>query len=501
MEESEKLTALKKAYAEIILNTTKEAAVRIMESERKAMRFRQELLCVKEDSLRILMRLKQMLEAKNTDAAIMSASQQNKIEELDAQLHEAEDIVKDLREELREVHAELDRVKATQPQAELGEEMASVSDANILGSDGASKGSDGFSKEDSCKGYCCFPNPEFASIIRRYKEPKLHKNGCTQRIRACKGSSCSQKVRQEIWKRGVEGNQACVSLELSCSNGSRAVREDNGAVCFGANKSIRRKRKQATRKGKTFSIANGPNHVKDAQNPSCSKNSDDDDKIIMLLDIMSTEKTGDKCKGGFLESRSNEASGNHLDKGFTERTDSFVKLQDCHEGTENPGCSKKSPDEDKVFMQSGIANVEQLSNKFKGILEAEVEGCTGKPDGALSLTHCAAADCGKLEGSSVNLVLKALGQDDGVPSQSPDSKFLKYTFQRKRKRDISCSLDPNKSVEENNTKENMFEIDKCCGSLKSESLIFRTESSQDVGEGGKPANILIREEAAEVDIS
>lgn len=56
--------ALKKAYADIILNTAKEAAARIMVSERKAMRCQQELFAAKEDALRMLIRLKQMLDAK-----------------------------------------------------------------------------------------------------------------------------------------------------------------------------------------------------------------------------------------------------------------------------------------------------------------------------------------------------------------------------------------------------------------------------------------------------
>ncbi|KAK4740485.1 hypothetical protein SAY87_032394 [Trapa incisa] len=489
MEESHKLTALKKAYAEIILNTTKEAAVRIMDSERKAARFQQELLCVKEDSLRMLMKLKKMLESKNNDAAIMTVSQQNKIEELEAQLHEAEDIVKDLREELREVQSEIDRVKTTQPQAELGEELMTVSNAKVLDSDEASKRSDDCSKEDSCKGYCCFPNPEFASIIRRYKEPKLHKNGCTQRIRACKGSSCNKEVREEIWRRGDgQGNQSCVSLELSCSNGSKLVKEDNNAICFEANQSTRTKIKQATRKDRAFPLANVPNHVEDAHDPSCSKNYDYVDKTIMLLEIVCTDKAGDKSKGGFLESQQHEALGNPLDKGFTDRTDSFVELHDHSEETENPCCSKDSPDEDKSCLQTGIVNVEQLSNRF---LEAEVERCTDGPDEASGLAHCAAADCGKLKGSSVNLNLKALGQDDGIPSQSTDSKFLKYTFQRKRKRDVSCSLDPINSVEENITKENMVEINKQCGSLKPKSLSFRSESSRDSRQSVHAAHQLI----------
>lgn len=60
----QKLTALKKAYADIILNTAKEAAARIMVSERKATRFQQELASTKDEALRMLLRLKQMLDSK-----------------------------------------------------------------------------------------------------------------------------------------------------------------------------------------------------------------------------------------------------------------------------------------------------------------------------------------------------------------------------------------------------------------------------------------------------
>ena len=60
----QKLTALKKAYADIILNTAKEAAARIMVSERKATRFQQELVSTKEEALRMLLRLKQKFDSK-----------------------------------------------------------------------------------------------------------------------------------------------------------------------------------------------------------------------------------------------------------------------------------------------------------------------------------------------------------------------------------------------------------------------------------------------------
>lgn len=65
----QKMEALKKAYADIILNTAKESAARIMESERKALCFQQDLCSVKDEALSMLVRMKQMLDSK-----VLSAS-------------------------------------------------------------------------------------------------------------------------------------------------------------------------------------------------------------------------------------------------------------------------------------------------------------------------------------------------------------------------------------------------------------------------------------------
>jgi hypothetical protein len=55
---------LKRAYAEIILNTAKEAAARVMSSERKARSFQQDLRATKDEALGMLLRLKQMMDSK-----------------------------------------------------------------------------------------------------------------------------------------------------------------------------------------------------------------------------------------------------------------------------------------------------------------------------------------------------------------------------------------------------------------------------------------------------
>ncbi|EOA38025.1 hypothetical protein CARUB_v10009495mg, partial [Capsella rubella] len=98
----QKLTALKKAYADTILNTAKEAAARVLISEKKARGFQQELAAVRDEALRTCLRLKQMYDSKVKEAETISLKKQQKIEELEAQLGEAEDIVGELRTELRE---------------------------------------------------------------------------------------------------------------------------------------------------------------------------------------------------------------------------------------------------------------------------------------------------------------------------------------------------------------------------------------------------------------
>lgn len=56
--------ALKKAYADIILNTAKEAAARVMASERKALSFENDLHYTKDEAHRMLLRFKHMFDAK-----------------------------------------------------------------------------------------------------------------------------------------------------------------------------------------------------------------------------------------------------------------------------------------------------------------------------------------------------------------------------------------------------------------------------------------------------
>nr|GEV96859.1 uncharacterized protein [Tanacetum cinerariifolium] len=105
------MEALKKAYAEMILNTAKEAAAQTMASERKALRLQNELSNTKDEALRMLFRLKNMLDVKTTEAETTSLGQKKRIDELDAQLNKTEDVIVDLRSEISKAREQLEQVK------------------------------------------------------------------------------------------------------------------------------------------------------------------------------------------------------------------------------------------------------------------------------------------------------------------------------------------------------------------------------------------------------
>ncbi|XP_010425623.1 PREDICTED: uncharacterized protein LOC104710687 [Camelina sativa] len=111
MEESDKGTALKKAYAEMILNTAKESAARVMVSDKKTARLHHDLCGTKDEALRLLVRLKQMIGAQTIESEITSSNKQRQIDLLEAQLQEAEDIITDLRSEVRWVRDKLEKAR------------------------------------------------------------------------------------------------------------------------------------------------------------------------------------------------------------------------------------------------------------------------------------------------------------------------------------------------------------------------------------------------------
>lgn len=62
--EWQRMEAVKRAYAEIILNTAAESAARILASEKKAMGLQRSLATTKQDAVDMMLRLKSLMDSK-----------------------------------------------------------------------------------------------------------------------------------------------------------------------------------------------------------------------------------------------------------------------------------------------------------------------------------------------------------------------------------------------------------------------------------------------------
>ncbi|XAR65426.1 hypothetical protein NMG60_11009555 [Bertholletia excelsa] len=548
MDPDERLTALKKAYADIILNTAKEAAGRIMVSERKAVRTQHELNAMKDQALQMLLRLKQTMDSKvceagmtylsqqkkidelelqlwkanNTvsEAEAVSLSQQRKIEELEAQLHEAEDIVKDLREELREMQAELERVRnskvqnmdnhdtASQKQALYGnrlnapkpivfrpnsrlEPFASDMKTSALNQrnevhryynvnspvleehrlntsqsvmfptskaqiesfiESDMKNSSLSRRNDVSNSYnpnqlrigaSCVSKPDIPSIIMSGKEPQPFRNRRTQRIRAFEEklmageltfSEPLDDVNYETSGRedgeGEEGFHKMPGQKAAKVRGRKkkdSVQADDSGDQVQKVKKVRRRRRRAAsyKKNKAVLSKNQTSQISHIE--KCSLNSN-------------AQANGDHSEMASKLSEDKADEGTTL--GFTEVTESEVEFHEDPD-VENPMNKDKAP-MDKILsvgQESGIAD-----NLGVSICKMDVE---------------------KAEDPSICT--------EGKPSLT--GRVIKYTFQRKRKREALDGSAGNASIENNVLKE--MEMGKRNDLLETEKSGSITESSRD----------------------
>ncbi|XP_051133506.1 uncharacterized protein LOC127253109 [Andrographis paniculata] len=406
MDADEKLTSLKKAYADIILSISKEAAARVMASERKSARYQHELKVAKEEGVRILLRLKQMMDYQASEAEVASLNQQKKIEELEAQLHEAEDIVKDLREDLENAQTELGRLKkeklqhANEPGYDCSRERQS-SDFLLC-------------KESSVPAYVTMPclsqrnecrkcHSELAcycsasvgcqdlpSIILRGKDPGQYRNGCTHRILACERNLldrdlCLSEETDEIKDNNNDRDQE--AGKDSPVSGAEILCE---LANLGSSQSFLHKRKRANRRKTVFpssddyghtygrfdSVGLGPfPQIADSQNELVGflKSSEKESSLVEIF----CDKTA--CKDG--------VDGRMVSLG---------------EETGVPDCLRKL-DADKVDLPS--AGLESNQSELK----------------------------------------------NGISGQPSKERVIKYTFQRKRKRQELNGAEVNPAEIENKT--------------------------------------------------
>ncbi|XP_073147455.1 uncharacterized protein [Henckelia pumila] len=406
MDADEKLKALKKAYADIILNISKEAAGRVTASEGKAVRYQHELKVAKEEGLRMLMRLKQMMDSKVHKAEAASVNKQKKIEELEAQLNEAEDIVRDLREELSVVRDELEKVKIddkhliNEVDAPFSQKIAFenpiysyqsntpvppksldesdiVSDATIpypCKTNACSKCHNG----TTCSCHSYIGNTDLPSIILRGVESGLYRKGCSQRIHACERNSLERNMCllgeiNKVKGKSVNELESKRSADVKCRSFNPLLQ----------------KRKRTYRKRKTIT-------------PLSGKKSD----ILLKLGHLH-ERSARNSPRPFEISHSNEE---HL------RLVSRLP-PDKDEQQTSQGCSEYSEKDEAKTDKDNELIEEMLPSKETGVEES-----------LLSLDR-------KMEVEKVDVESNSLSDTTtGIPSQPKRERVIKITFERKRKR-------------------------------------------------------------------
>ncbi|OMO83152.1 hypothetical protein CCACVL1_11536 [Corchorus capsularis] len=512
MADSEKLTALKKAYAEIILNTAKEAAARIMVSERKALRYQQELFAAKDEALLMLLRLKQMLDAKvipsymcpfmANEAEMMSLNQQKRIDELEAQLGEAEDIVRDLRADLREAQDELEKLTKEKMQCIDNQKSENdvavsleISQENRVNNFGSATSSLPDAETDivtvfdmkssvpnetdvgnkcSCTNNCYVCNPDFASIVMRRKEPDLYRNGCTQRIRAlerCLLNGISGQVddaKNEKAREGEEGSDMHTKPSLGAdmcrpeekTEELKTMRSDvyNNIQILPLS-SFHRKRKRAARYKKNKAPSSMNIH----------------DQVVA------------RCEESDLfcpETFSDAADGN-VQSGEQSR---IIE----HDVLNNPHCPMPSSPLDPAegIIQSSYEVVDKNDGEIVKACDFQNEKSDDKlltdrkelprresgSAESLGVPSCK-MDIEMVDVSADNLDVKVSEITEGSSSQPANNKFIMYTFKRKRKKESFSSPDRDSSLDDGTSQRNAEE--KQNGQLDSEKATLITETSRD----------------------
>ncbi|KAM0873137.1 hypothetical protein ACQ4PT_038272 [Festuca glaucescens] len=190
---------LRKAYAEIMLNMAKESAARVLAAERRAAVLAGGVAAAKEDGVAALVRLKGIMDARIKQVESQSLAHVRKINELQEQLHGAQNTVASLQVELQRANAELDETRKTLAEERMNilptcdkvdsnKSKISRSKMHLQNRSVSSK------NNNALDDICSVPadaKENMPTFRARNKKSELYRNGCTQRIRALKQQSPS----------------------------------------------------------------------------------------------------------------------------------------------------------------------------------------------------------------------------------------------------------------------------------------------------------------------
>jgi uncharacterized coiled-coil protein SlyX len=494
-----------------------------------------------------------------------SLSQRRRIEELEAQLNEAEDVIADLRTELKQLWDALEKAKSNEIQrldGRIMKEHGSSYENTALETIIPSPSSSGLEAVTTSKmkiapldqrvsvNKCCNTtketiqmgvslldniyahNSDFASIIMRSKQPELYRNGFSQRIRAFERNFLHGKAppsgdvddqhsleKNELITKVIDKEERRFHASSTRTSNMEMMRNSTGEEVKKPVKKVRMSRRRKTRFGKakatsrkfcprpgqlmrlcqpssvlschkTHSIngnvrsAEGActqppikvdkEEVKTVHNEK-GKKMDCGDAIVSFrpLPVLS------RCRTSSCSSNENVKSGE--DRLKVNETKSKIKPLTGLD----PGLTLIKHDADPILGSTDLTVSIKAINK-PGLIQNAVEDMElvdksvlvkHEGDAAENLINLSSElDVGIINEPQMNSSLKdaeASEAINGSPSQADNNRFLRYTFQRKRKKEsYSFSKhDENTSIEDSTIKRRAVEKQSGASELQDCSLV------------------------------
>lgn len=524
------------------------------------------------------------------EAEATSSIQQRRIEELEAQLQEAEDVITGLRAELKWTANELEKAKKNQVHTLNGKdarEDSSVSKnltSNPIICSISSSGLEAVTASDMMDipmsqrvldNNCCksakqterlenlySQNSDFASIIMRTKEPELYRNGCTQRIRAFERNLADGKlppsghvdnslVKDEFAVKATDTDEGIQNLLSLRTNKLEMVRSLSGDEMKKSVK-VRTTRRRKTRFGKVRTARRcsqsqlmkscQPYSVLSRSKMNLANGNDRSSEVVCAQsDIEATNidntKTSDE-----LEEKLQRKSGNHKD--VVKMIQKGKRKRKMRSGDDNdtsltcPNDQLKKPCQPSsvlsrcrsfsYLVNGGVKSCEDLSNAVENeaklnqlpcsdprlsLIKSDVDSISGSTtvttsvqainksgevdkDVALIDEHVMvkqeshSEENSRFPSSELNLEManvlsvnsdskdeKASEQLNESPSRVENNRLLKYTFQRKRKKEAVSN--PNEIASPEKSSVEMMTVDKEYNAPDPEKSNLMNESSRD----------------------
>jgi uncharacterized coiled-coil protein SlyX len=491
-----------------------------------------------------------------------SLSQRRRIEELEAQLNEAEDVIADLRTELKQLWDALEKAKSDQMQRldgrimkEHGSSHENTAPEPIIPSPSSSgleavtisKMKNAPLDQRVSVNKCCNTtketkqlgvsllgnyyahNSDFASIIMKHKQPELYRNGFSQRIRAFERNFPHGKVppsgdvddqhsleKNELITKAIDKDERRCHVSSTWTSNMEMMRNSTGEeakkplkkVCMSRRRKTRfgkakaTSRKSCPRPGqlmklcqpssflschKTYSIngniksADGActqppikvdkEEVKTVLNGKGKKmNSGDAIVSFRPLPVLSHCRTSSCSGNGNVKSGEDSLKVN--------ATKSGIKPLTCLA----PGLTLIKHDADPISGSTDLTVSIRAINK-PGPIQNAVEDMElvdksvlvkHEGDAAENLINLSSElDVGMINVPLMNSSLKdveASEASNGSPSRVDNNRLLRYTFQRKRKRESSRKPDENTSFENSTIKRRAGEKQSGASELQDCSL-------------------------------